>query len=65
MLPGVVDAVTGRCRILRDSGIRSAVDVLCALALGAMGMLLDGFVLCGLVVNGADVSSLVTCRGDR
>ena len=61
---GVVDAVAGRCRILRDSGIRSAVDVLRALTLGATGVLLNGLVLCGLEVNGVDVSSLVglSCR---
>jgi len=52
-LPGIVDAVAGRCQILLDSGIRSGVDVLRALALGATGVLVGRPVLWGLAVDGA------------
>jgi L-lactate dehydrogenase (cytochrome) len=34
-LPGIVEAVGGRCKVLLDSGIRSGTDVLRAMALGA------------------------------
>ena len=40
MLPAVVKAVDGRAEILMDSGIRSGVDVLRAVAIGATGVLL-------------------------
>jgi L-lactate dehydrogenase (cytochrome) len=39
-LPGVVAAVAGRADVLMDGGIRSGVDVLRALGLGAKGVLL-------------------------
>jgi L-lactate dehydrogenase (cytochrome) len=39
-LPSVVDAVAGRVTVLMDGGVRSGVDVLRALALGADGVLI-------------------------
>lgn len=39
-LPGVVEAVAGRADVLMDGGIRSGVDVLRAMGLGAKGVLL-------------------------
>ena len=51
-LPGVVDAVAGRGQVLLDSGIRSGMDVLRALALGATGVLVGRPVLWGLAVDG-------------
>ena len=39
-LPGVVEAVAGRADVLMDGGVRSGVDVLRALGLGAKGVLL-------------------------
>ena len=38
-LPGIVDAVDGRCEVWVDGGIRRGLDVLTALALGANGVL--------------------------
>jgi undecaprenyl-diphosphatase len=40
-LPEVVATVGAQCQVLLDSGIRSGTDVLRALALGAVGVLLD------------------------
>ena len=39
-LPGVVDAVNGRCEVLFDGGVQSGHDVLKALALGARACLI-------------------------
>ena len=38
-LPGIVEAVGGRCEVWVDGGIRRGLDVLVALALGAAGVL--------------------------
>jgi 4-hydroxymandelate oxidase len=52
-LPGVCEAVQGRCEVLLDSGIRGGTDVLRALALGASGVLLGRPALWGLACGGA------------
>ena len=51
-LPGVVDAVAGRCEVLLDGGIRRGTDVVKALALGARAVLLGRPILWGLAVGG-------------
>jgi 4-hydroxymandelate oxidase len=38
-LPGIVEAVAGRCEVWVDGGLRRGLDVLAALALGANGVL--------------------------
>jgi len=38
-LPGIVEAVEGRCEVWVDGGIRRGLDVVAALALGATGVL--------------------------
>lgn len=53
-LPGVVAAVGGRCPVLLDGGVRTGVDVLRALALGADAVLVGRPVLWGLACGGAD-----------
>jgi 4-hydroxymandelate oxidase len=52
-LPGVRDAVQGRCEVLLDGGIRGGTDVLRALSLGASGVLLGRPALWGLASGGA------------
>ena len=47
-LPGVVDAVQGRCEVLLDSGVRSGQDTLRARALGASAVLVGRAWLYGL-----------------
>lgn len=51
-LPAVAAAVAGRCQVLLDSGVRSGVDVLRALALGADGVLVGRPVVWGLAAGG-------------
>ncbi|WBP86169.1 alpha-hydroxy acid oxidase [Kitasatospora cathayae] len=58
-LPSVVDAVGGRCSVLLDSGIRSGMDVLRALACGADGVMVGRPVLWGLAVDGEAGAALV------
>ena len=54
VLAEVVDAVAGRAPVLVDGGLRSGLDVLCALALGADAVLLGRPVLWALAAGGAD-----------
>ncbi len=51
-LPGVVEAVAGRCPVLLDGGIRRGTDVFKALALGAQAVLVGRPVLWGLASRG-------------
>jgi 4-hydroxymandelate oxidase len=53
-LPEVVAAVDGRCPVLVDGGVRTGVDILKALALGADAVLVGRPVLWGLAHAGAD-----------
>ena len=53
-LPGVVEAVQGRCPILLDGGIRRGTDIVKALALGAQAVLIGRPYLWGLAVAGAE-----------
>jgi 4-hydroxymandelate oxidase len=53
-LPEVVAAVAGRGPVLVDGGLRSGLDVLTALALGADAVLLGRPVLWALAADGAD-----------
>ncbi len=53
-LPEVVDAVSGRCLVLMDGGVRRGTDVVMALALGARAVLVGRPVLWGLAVDGED-----------
>ncbi|MQS16624.1 alpha-hydroxy-acid oxidizing protein [Streptomyces kaniharaensis] len=54
VLAEVCTAVAGRCEVLLDSGIRSGVDVLKALALGASGVLVGRPLLWGLATGGTE-----------
>lgn len=53
MLPSIADAVKGRVEIFVDSGIRSGMDVLKMLGLGAQGCLIGRAYLYGLGAYGA------------
>lgn len=53
-LSGVVEAVADRVPVLVDGGIRSGVDALRALAMGASAVLVARPIIWGLVVGGAD-----------
>lgn len=52
-LPEIVEAVTGRCEVYIDGGIRRGTDILKALALGARAVLVGRPILWGLAANGA------------
>jgi 4-hydroxymandelate oxidase len=52
-LPWIIDAVAGRCQVIFDSGVRSGLDVLKAVALGAAGAMLGRPALWGLATGGA------------
>jgi 4-hydroxymandelate oxidase len=52
-LPEVVEAVAGKAPVLVDGGLRSGLDVLCALALGADAVLLGRPALWALAADGA------------
>lgn len=51
-LPGIADAVGGKCDVLFDGGVRSGQDVLRALALGAKGCLIGKAFLYALAARG-------------
>jgi isopentenyl diphosphate isomerase/L-lactate dehydrogenase-like FMN-dependent dehydrogenase len=51
-LPEVVAAVNGRCEVLLDGGIRTGIDVIKALSLGARAVLIGRPWLFGLAVGG-------------
>ena len=60
-LPGIADAVKGRMPILADSGVRSGLDVVRMLALGADGVLLGRAWLYALAARGeAGVAMLLS-----
>ncbi len=52
VLPQIVEAVAGRGEVFVDSGIRSGIDVLKMLALGANGCLIGRAYMYGLAANG-------------
>jgi len=52
-LPEIVEAVTGRCEVYIDGGIRRGTDILKALALGARAVLVGRPILWGLAADGA------------
>lgn len=54
VLPEVVEAIDGRAEVYVDGGIRSGVDVLRALCLGARAVMTGRPVLWGLAVGGED-----------
>jgi 4-hydroxymandelate oxidase len=52
-LPWIIEAVAGRCAVLLDGGVRSGLDALKAVALGATGVMLGRPALWGLAIGGA------------
>ena len=52
LLPGVVDAVAGRCEVFLDGGVRRGTDIVTALALGAQAVLVGRPMLYGLGAAG-------------
>jgi 4-hydroxymandelate oxidase len=60
-LPEVVDAAAGRVPVLVDGGIRSGLDALCALAMGAAAVLLGKPVMYALAADGA--AGVEACLG--
>jgi L-lactate dehydrogenase (cytochrome) len=52
VLPRIVDAVSGRCEIYLDSGVRSGHDMIKALALGARAVFIGRPFLYGLGAGG-------------
>ena len=54
VLPEIAAAVSGRCELYLDGGVRRGTDVLKALALGARAVFVGRPVLWGLTVAGAD-----------
>lgn len=52
VLPEIVDAVGSKMEVLFDSGIRTGVDILKALCLGAKAVLVGRPVIYGLAING-------------
>lgn len=54
VLPRIVEAVAGRGQVLADSGIRSGIDVLKMMALGADGCLLGRAYVYGMAAMGGD-----------
>jgi len=66
VLPGVVDAVAGRCPVLMDGGVRWGTDIIKALGLGAAAVLVGRPALWGLAVGGQDgVSRLLSILRDE
>ncbi|GAA2721733.1 alpha-hydroxy acid oxidase [Cellulomonas aerilata] len=64
-LAGVVDAVGDRGVVLVDGGLRSGLDCLVALALGASAVLVGRPVIWGLAADGADgVTAALRSLGD-
>lgn len=52
VLPEIVDAVGDKMTVLFDSGVRTGVDIIKALCLGAKGVLIGRPVIYGLAIDG-------------